>query len=187
VVGAVGGRSCRGAHAYYLVDHLGKRKDIKVIPATAFLPLTAKEVSAQTLSVDHLKALRLLNFQPGVIPVQKLADLERRLKKVEDLPEFRNDYHLFRGKFLLHVQNPKEALDQFEKVAAVNRNVLSSFDSKTRLREAAIVYSAQAKSALGRVAEAKRELNALLSDETVSAQIRQWAQQVMQGMPTVCR
>ena len=129
---------------------------------------------------DDLQALRLLNF-PTVAP-ERLGMLERHLERVKDEPEFLGDYHLFRGKLLLHRGQAAAALEEFGTVARLDRQALSAFDGQSRLQEAGRVYAAIAKQRAGDLAGARSDLKALLGEPAVTPSSKKWAEDVLAGL-----
>jgi len=171
------------AHCYYFQDHLEKQKGIKVIPTARFLPLAAPSVQAETRPIDHLKALRLLNFQNyGRLPAETLARLQKHLEKVKASAELENDYHLFRGKLLLHRLRPNEAITEFEHAGNLDPATVSRFDGRTRLSETARVFAAIAKLRAGRRQEARRALVEVIKMEGTTPATRRWASQLLKGI-----
>jgi hypothetical protein len=71
-----------GAHAYYFVDRLGKESGVRVIAAAEFFPLAGNEVRTATRDADYLQAMRLLNFDPGLLSAVQLSDIEKSLAKL---------------------------------------------------------------------------------------------------------
>ncbi|MFH1692406.1 MAG: hypothetical protein ABIC68_07605 [Candidatus Omnitrophota bacterium] len=139
-----------GAHCYYIKDRLSGQKDVRIIPISYFFPLTDAEVEKETCPLDYLKALRLLNFNIGTVTPEQLKRLKGFLDKIRDVPELNNDYHLFYGKYLLHMGRAQEALVEFQKVASLSPDVVSLFDGQSCLREAGLQYINIAKNQLGR-------------------------------------
>lgn len=170
-----------GAHGYYLLDHLSNDPCVKLVPTQQFLPLTEDEIASHTQPVDYLKALRPLNL--SVVSAAQLAHATSLLHKVKEVPQFAGDYLLFHGKYLLHEGRAEEALSEFEKLAEYSRDIISEFDGKSRLAEAALVYSARTLNQMGNPAKARKRLADVVNDSDVSLSTRQWAQQVLAGIP----
>ncbi len=165
------------AHCYYLEDHLRAAKDLKLVPMEQFFPLSQEEVKAETQPRDYVLALRLLNY-PSVIPAQ-LDRLEPLLEKIKDVPELQGDYHLFRGKLLLHRGEFGLAISEFSTVAGLDEKAISAYDGQSRLREAGLVYRAIAKSQKGDVTAATKELQAVIAAADTTTGARKWASQVL--------
>jgi len=171
------------AHCYYIIDALATVEGVQVIPVERFFPLSLDEIDAQTVPKDYVNALRPLNFPNyGGLSAPALQRLETFLRKVEGFPELQGDYHLFRGKLLLHRLKPQEALLEFEKVAALDADVLSASDGHTRLREAGLVFTAVAKDQAGKHLEARQDLLSVIKTEGISPRIRQWAEQILESI-----
>jgi hypothetical protein len=168
------------AHGYYLLDALSKEEGIRILPCSSFFPLAPDEVGNQTTSKDHLLALRLLNF--GSVPPEKLEELGRHLDHLKDVKEFRADYDLFRGKYLLHKGDPGGAVAAFREVAGLGDGQLSLFDGATRLNEAGAIYGAIALTRQGKPTEARGQLKSFLQKDGLSAPMKQWAQQLLQEL-----
>jgi hypothetical protein len=170
-----------GAHAYYLLDGLAKEKRVRLIRVEQFFPLAAEAVAARTTPADHLQALRLLNF-PAVAP-DRLGTLERHLERIRDVPELLGDYHLFRGKLLLHRGQAGAAVEEFGTLSRLDRQAVSAFDGQSRLQEAGRVYAAIAKQRAGDLAGARSDLNALLGEPAVTRSSKKWAEGILAGIP----
>jgi RNA polymerase sigma factor (sigma-70 family) len=173
------------AHGYYLLDGLAREKTVRLIPVERFFPLDPMAVATQTTPRDFLQALRLLNF-PAVDP-DKLGKLEACLEKVKDVPELRGDYHLFRGKLLLHRGQHAAALEEFGTVSRLGRQAVSAFDGESRLHEAGRVYASIAKQRAGDPAGARSDLEAFLAEPGVTPSTRQWAETVLASIPRPAR
>jgi RNA polymerase sigma factor (sigma-70 family) len=169
------------AHGYFMLDALAKEKEVRLVPVEPFLPLDGEAVAAETTPADHLQALRLLNF-PAVEPA-RLGTLEAHLGRIKDAPGLRGDYHLFRGKLLLHRGQPADALEEFRAVARLDRQALSAFDGQSRLHEAGQVYAAIARQRTGDAAGARSDLEAFLDQPDVTPSSRQWAEEVLASIP----
>jgi RNA polymerase sigma factor (sigma-70 family) len=169
------------AHGYFVLDGLAREKEVRLVPVEQFLPLDREAVAAETTPSDHLQALRLLNF-PAVEPAQ-LGKLEAHLGRIQDVPGLRGDYHLFRGKLLLHRGQPADALEEFRTVARLDRQALSAFDGQSRLHEAGQVYAAIARQRAGDTAGARSDLEAFLDQPDVTPSSKQWAEEVLAGIP----
>lgn len=170
-----------GAHVYYIEDALARAKDVQVIPAASFFPLPDAEIEAQVRPIDHLLALRLLNFP--TIAGAAMPKLQGHLDELRRCSQFVGDYHLFNGKMLLHRRQPELALAEFQAVAALDPKAISAFDGRSRLREAGIINAAIVRKLLGEVDQARHDLEALLKETELSAGTRDWAQRVLEGMP----
>jgi hypothetical protein len=172
------------AHCYYIKDSLEKEDGIILIPNEKFFPLSAKEVEIHTLPKDYLLALRLLNFQNyGNIPIATLTKLEGSLEKVKKFPQFQHDYKLFKGKLLLHRLKPQEALTEFQELANLDPQQVSMFDGQSRLRETSLVFVAIAKMQMGKDAEARQDLEAVVNMQDVTTATKQWAEQILNNIP----
>src|SRR5262249_31935116 len=159
------------------IDGLAREKTVRPIPVERFFPLDPGAVAAQTTSRDYLRALRLLNF-PTVAP-DKLGKLEASLEKVKDVPELRGDYHLVRGKLLLHGGRYAAALEEFGTVSRLGRQAVSAFDGESCLYEAGRVYASIAKQRAGDPAGARSDLEAFLAEPGVTPSTKQWAETVL--------
>ncbi len=172
------------AHCYYLQDYLSKEAGVKVISVASFFPLTDHQIDSETRPIDHLRALRVLNFQNwGAMTVSQLDKLERRLEKVKQFAQFHGDYELFRGKLLLHRLKPDEALQAFRQLLDLDTAATAAFDGTTRLREAGMVFIAIAKMRAGRRDEARHDLEAVIKTDDVTPATKQWAKQLLQTIP----
>lgn len=171
-----------GAHYYYLYDHLIAQKEVRVIPASNFFPLSSEEVQAETYPVDYLKALRLLNVDLGTVSNDIRNRLESSLNKIKEFPELENDYHLFRGKFLLHSFQPEQAVLEFQKIAQLEDSVISLFDNQSRLKEKGLVYIAIAKILMKKNSEAESDLQSIIKESNVSEETKQWAQKLLRNL-----
>jgi RNA polymerase sigma factor (sigma-70 family) len=169
------------AHGYYLLDGLARDKQVRLMPVEPFFPLDPEAVRAETTANDYLQALRLLNF-PSVEPAQ-LGRLEAFLERIKDAPELRGDYNLFRGKLLLHRGLAAAAREEFRTVARLDREATSAFDGQTRLQEAGRVYAAIARHRAGDAAGARGELQAFLDEPGGTPSSKQWAAEVLAGIP----
>jgi RNA polymerase sigma factor (sigma-70 family) len=169
------------AHGYFVLDGLAREKEVRLVRVEKFLPLDPEAVAAETTPSDHLQALRLLNFP--TVEVAQLDKLEAHLARIKDVPGFRGDYHLFRGKFLLHRGQPADALGEFRSVARLDRQSLSAFDGQTRLQEAGQVYAAIARQRTGDTAGARSDLEAFLDEPDVTPSSKRWAADVLAGIP----
>jgi RNA polymerase sigma factor (sigma-70 family) len=169
------------AHGYFVLDALAREKEVRLVSVEQFLPLDREAVAAETTPSDHLQALRLLNF-PAVAPAQ-LGRLEAHLERIKDTTGLRGDYHLFRGKLLLHRGQPADALKEFRTVARLDRQALSAFDGQSRLREAGQVYAAIARQRAGDTAGARSDLEAFLDQPDVTPSSKQWAKEILAGIP----
>jgi hypothetical protein len=169
------------AHGYYLLDGLAREKQVRLIPVEPFLPLDREAVQAETTANDCLQALRPLNF-PSVEAGQ-LGRLEAYLERIKDVPELQGDYHLFRGKLLLHRGLADAALEEFRTVARLDRQATSAFDGQSRLQEAGRVYAAIARHRAGDSAGARGDLQAFLDEPGVTPSSKQWATEVLAGIP----
>ena len=166
-----------GAHSYYFLDHLAKDPNVTLVPVDQFFPLTEKEVTAQTKSIDYLKAMRPLNM--GAISKPQLTNAKSHLEELKEMPEFANDYLLFHGRCLLHEGKAKEALAEFQKLAECPDEVISKFDGKGRLNEVAKINSALALIQLGDPEAARLQLVDTENDKNVTPSILQWAKTIM--------
>lgn len=172
------------AHCYYIKDCLEKEEGIILIPNEKFFPLSAKQVEIHTLAKDYLLALRSLNFQNyGNMPIAKLTKLEGYLEKVKKFPRFRHDYKLFKGKLLLHRLKPQEALTEFQELSKVEPQKVLMFDGRSHLRETALVFAAIAKIQMGKNAEARKDLEAVVNMQDVTTSTKQWAEQILNNIP----
>lgn len=170
-----------GAHAYYIADALAGEADIEVLPTVQFLPLTEAEVAAQRKPIDHLLALRPLNFP--TLPPDLVAKLQKHLDELRTCAELSGDYHLFQGKMFLHQRLPQEALAEFDQVAALSPAAISAFDGKSRLCDSGVVNAAIVRRTLGQSDRAKSDLETLLKRPDLPAAARQWAQRVLDDLP----
>jgi hypothetical protein len=171
------------AHAYYLTDALAKKPGIAVIPAARFFPLTEAECREQLQPQDHVKALRLLNLNPGSLSVANLIELEQHLLKITDAPDLQNDYRFFHAKFLQHKWDLEKALAEFESLQTLDARARLVFDGQSRIAEGAAVFAASTKSLLGHQKEARADLEQIIARKDVSEQTRVWAQRVLQALP----
>jgi len=172
------------AHCYYIKDCLEKEDGIILIPNEKFFPLSATQVEIHTLTKDYLLALRMLNFQNyGNMPIATLTKLEGYLEKVKKFPRFRHDYKLFKGKLLLHRLQPQEALTEFQELAKVEPQKVLMFDGRSRLRETGLVFVAIAKMQMGKNAEARKDLEAVVNMQDVTTSTKQWAGQILNNIP----
>jgi RNA polymerase sigma factor (sigma-70 family) len=169
------------AHGYFVLDGLDREKEVRLVPVEQFLPLDRGAIAAETTPSDHLQALRLLNFS-AVEPAQ-LGNLEAHLEQIKDAPGLRGDYHLFRGKLLLHRGQAADALAEFRTVACLDRRALSAFDGQSRLHEAGQVNAAIARQRAGDAAGARSDLEAFLDQPDVTPSSKRWAEQVLAGIP----
>lgn len=165
------------AHSYFLLDGLASEPNIKVVRADQFLPLAGAEVKSATQPLDYLHALHPLNL--NALPAQELRRLKSLLDQLQEEKDFRGDYQLFLGKYLLHERKPKEALAAFEALGAFNPDVKSKFDERIKLFETGLVYTAVALFQSGDRATAVERLQNALRDEKLQVETRNWAQQVL--------
>ncbi len=168
------------AHAYYLKDHLAKVDGVKVVEVGKYFPLTVKEIEAQTRPVDYVKALRLLNFE-SLAPGAR-AKLLGILKKVETYREFANDYHYFRGKYLLLTGAFAEAVDEFEMAGKAGEEAVMAFDGKARIGEVARLHAAVARYHSGKKEEGKAGVEAVVKDSKTTEGTKTWGRQLLSQM-----
>ena len=168
------------AHGYFLLDAVAKEERVKVLSCSSFFPISPKEVVDHTVPRDHLLALRMLNF--GGLPPDKIEEFEKRLDVVKGLKEYSGDYDLFTGKFLLIKGDLEGALIAFRKAAALGDETLSAFDGVSRLNEAGEIYGAIALGRQGKAKEAQDQLKTVLKKESISAPMKQWAQQILKEL-----
>jgi hypothetical protein len=169
------------AHGYFVLDGLAREKEVRLVPLEQVLPLDLEAIAAETTPNDHLQALRLLNFP--TVEATQLDKLQAHLGRIKDVPGLRGDYHLFRGKLLLHRGQPADALGEFRSVARLDRQALSAFDGQTRLQEAGQVYAAIARQRTGDTAGARSDLDALLNQPDLTPSSKRWAEEVLAGIP----
>ncbi|MHC4787837.1 MAG: hypothetical protein ACYS8K_01335 [Planctomycetota bacterium] len=156
-------------HAHYVAHRLSGEEGISLVQVERFLPLPEEAVAAQSRPLDQLRGLRKLNTRTfGDLPLGTLERLERQLQRVGEIPEFRNDYVLFRGKLLLHQMKPVEAMEEFEKLLGVDRRAVSAFDGKTRLRVAGRRYVSIAKEQAGPHGKALKVLDFLADSPQIA-------------------
>jgi hypothetical protein len=168
------------AHGYFLIDALSKEEGVKVLPCSSFFPLPAKDVADQTTPKDHLLALRLLNF--GAVAPEQREELGKHLEAVKTVKEVAGDYDLFRGKYLLLKGDFAGAAAAFRAVQGLPEDQVSAFDGTSRLNEAGAVYLALALARQGKTADAQAQVEAVLKKESLSAPMKQWAQQLQQEL-----
>lgn len=169
------------AHVYYLLDALEKHPGVNLVRLDGQFPLDPSLVDKATLPIDVLRALIPLNSD--LLPPSELKRLEGLLEKLKALPESRNDYYLLRGKYLLHVRQPLEALKEFEQLGSLDRNSMSQLDGKTRLYEAGLAYSALALLQSGDVEAARARIKTALEDPGLSESARAWVHQLSNKLP----
>jgi hypothetical protein len=171
------------AHCYFISDRLAEAPGINLVPADHYLPVSEGEARAETLPIDHLRALRLLNLQDyGSLPGAALDRLEEHLEAAAEVPEFRNDCRLFRGKLLLHRGRPGDATDEFARAADLGQEKVAVFDGKTPLAETARVWCGVAHKMAGNKRKARRLLREVLQDTSATRENRLWAQQVLRSL-----
>lgn len=171
-----------GAHSYYFIDHLADQDGIRLLVAEDFFPLTAEEVQQQVVPTDYLRALRLLNYNPGAVPAENMSKMKACLDKIKNIDRMQNDYHLFSGKYLLHSLQPQEALVEFKKVAALNAEAISLFDNQSRLKEVGLVYCALAQIQMREYSAARAELEKITNLPEVTPSTKQWARQIIDSI-----
>ena len=169
------------AHVYCLQDELAKEPSIRVLRVDQYLPITPAEVAATTKPADWLAALAPLNLD--ALPPPELMRLEQILDKIKDVAELKNDYHLYRGKFMLHVRQPALALKEFEQLGTLARDVKCQFDGQSSLFETGLVYTAIALLQSGDAATARTRLQNVLADKQLGETTRKWAEQVLSQIP----
>jgi hypothetical protein len=168
------------AHAYYLKDHLAKLDGVKVVEVGTFFPLTAKEIADQTRPVDYVKALRMLNFE--ALPAGAKGRLEKALQKVQTFPEFAQDYHYFRGKYLLLTGQFADAVEEFETAGKAPDAAVMAFDGTTRVGEVARLHAAVARYHAGKKEEGKAALEAVVKDSKTTEGTKTWGRQLLSQM-----
>lgn len=169
------------AHAYYLIDALAKQDSLKPVRLDVFFPLIETEVKQAVLPRDFLVALRPLNAD--ILPPPELQRMEGLLEQLKSSGEFDSDYHLLRGKFLLHARRPAEALTEFELLGKLDRAEVSQLDKSSKLYETGLVYTALALLQKGEPETARSRLKEALSDDKIADSTRRWAHQVMALIP----
>lgn len=168
-----------GAHAYYFADRLAKEPNIRVIAAQEFFPLTDEEITAATRDGDFLQAMRLLNYFPGSLTPAQLTNLEQRLRALQELEQYQNDYQYYKARLLLHQNKPDDALEIVTPLTDVQPSVLLEFDGTTSVRDAARLQIYFALAGQGNITAAIEHLRSLANDKTISPPIRQTAEALL--------
>jgi predicted RNase H-like nuclease (RuvC/YqgF family) len=126
----------------------------------------------------------MLNFENyGNMPIATLTKLEGYLEKVKKFPRLRHDYKLFKGKLLLHKLKSQEALTEFQELTNLDPQKVLMFDGRSRLRETSLVFVAITKMQMGKNAEARRDLEAVVNMQDVTTSTKQWAEQILNNIP----
>ncbi len=122
-------------------------------------------------------ALHPLNLD--ILPPEELNRLKPLLDQLRGNKDFRGDYQLFLGKYLLHEKKPKEAFSAFEALGEFDRDAKSKFDERVKLFETGLVYSAIALFQSGDRDTAVQRLQNVIRDQNLQVETRNWAQQVL--------
>ena len=165
-------------HTYYFHDQLAKREGIQVRAAESLLPLPQTAVDRQTVPLDYLKALRPLNMA-SVTP-EVLQHCRSLMRHVEGLPTMEADFQLFTGKLQLHAGEYRPAIATFDRLAGSAGETISQFDGRNRIIDGARLGAILALHQAGQSAEARRRLQDVLADATAAADVREFAQQMLQ-------
>ncbi len=171
-----------GAHAYYLTDRLSTEKDIRVIPAEGFLPLTDSDIQSHTADGDFVQAMRLLNFMPGTLTGTQLEDLQKKVDRLGASGKNQNDFRYFGAKLLLHQNKVDEATKILVDLSNTSPAVLLSFDGSTPVRDAARLQICFGLNQKGDAVAATKALRSLADDTGAAPSIRQAAKGMLDTM-----
>jgi len=184
-------------HASFLIDALRHSGEVQLVPVEQEFPLSSEEIARQTLPTDYLQALRMLNFE--TLPSKELPRLSKLLDEIAGVPELSGEYHLFKGKLLMHSGQFDAAQREFDIVAKLDPGIVSAIGAESEpesgdtasgaaigpsrpLREFGLVYGAIAKQRSGDQAGAEADLQAIANAESTSDATKKWAARVLSNI-----
>ena len=171
------------AHCYYLKDAVLDVDGLTLLSIENSLDFNAATLKENFRAIDYVRSLRPLMFDNfGRLSESVLTELETRLQRLRQYPEYKNDMDFFRGKMLLHRGKSVQAVRQLVPLTYLDSKTLLEYDKTTPVRDAAMIYIAVAKIEQGDIPKGKNDLLQISQMADVKPETRDWAVRIIQQM-----